>query len=287
MRAARIKWQKELGMIDESWPLSPRDEKAPAWDTLSAEEKDRADHIMAIYAAMIDEVDQSVGRMIKFLKERNQFENTLFIFLSDNGGCSEGGVFGRLISKNGGRLGGGNSSVYVGACWANFSNTPFRKFKKHSHEGGSATPFIACWPDGFKANPNWITTPGHVIDILPTLADIAGARYPSTCHGQEVFPADGVSLEPLLTGTGGIEPRPLYWSHCWNAAVRVNDRKLVKLGGGGDWELYDMKADRTEIDNLVASRPEEVQRLQKQWDEWANEVGVFPKPKVSGKKKGK
>ena len=289
LRQGRIERQKALGLIDKDWKLSKRPGQVPAWDTLSREKQEQLDYTMAIYAAMVDEIDQAVGRMIAFLKEKNQFENTLFLFVADNGSSHEGGHLGKFNAKGDIRPGSGQSDIYVGTCWANLNNAPFRKSKMFSHEGGAATPMVACWPDGIPANPVWIRTPGHVIDILPTLVDITGCEYPKTRKGQKVFPHDGVSLKPLLMGEGTLAPRALYWEHMNNAAIRVGDRKLVREKTGA-WELYDLGQDRTETRNLAAEHPEEVQSLEKQWSAWAHETGVLPKPSgksKQAKKKGK
>ncbi len=277
LRQDRIDRQKQSGLIAEDCQLSERPETVAAWDSLPDEQKQQLDHTMAIYAAMMDEVDRAVGQMIAFLKENGQFENTLFLFMSDNGSSHEGGDLGKFKINKGGRPGDGQSDIFVGTCWANLHNAPFRKSKMFSHEGGSASPLIACWPDGISANPEWITTPAHVIDILPTLVDITGSSYPSERHGHQVFPCDGVSLKSLLSGEGDLDPRPLYWEHFGKAAIRVGDRKLVRYGGR-PWELYDLGKDRTETTDLAAAHPDEVNSMLEQWQGWANEVGVFPKP---------
>ncbi|MEO0416016.1 MAG: arylsulfatase, partial [Verrucomicrobiota bacterium] len=277
LRQARIDRQREIGLIDQNWQLSERPDSVAEWDSLSDEEKEQLDYTMAIYAAMMEEVDQAVGRMITFLKERDQFDNTLFLFMSDNGSSHEGGNLGQFKVEEGSRPGSGQTDIFVGRCWANLNNAPFRKSKMYSHEGGSASPMIACWPDGIAANSDWVTTPAHVIDILPTLAEITGSTYPKERNGHEVFACDGVSLKSLLTGEGDLEPRALYWEHFDCAAIRVGDRKLARMRKW-PWELYDMGQDRTETNNLAKQYPEEVEALSNQWKAWANEVGVFPKP---------
>ena len=284
LRQERYARQIKSGLIDKNWKLEPRPEAIPAWDSLSVDEQKRYDDMMAIYAAMIDEIDQNIGKLVTALKEREQLNNTLILFLSDNGGNAEAGVSGRYQGDNPGDP---HSDVFIGRCWAHLNNTPFRKYKHYNHEGGTATPLIAHWPAVIKPSrgvDGWITTPTHLIDIMATCVDLANGEYPSTLNGKEFVPIQGQSLTPLFTGEEEFADRPLYWEHEGNAAIRIGHKKLVRLGMKGRWELYDLKADRTEQNNLAANHPEEVTMLARQWRQWARSANVLPKPASKAKK---
>ena len=278
LRQQRYRRQIESGLIDAAWKLEPRPEQIPAWDSLPQEKQKRYDDMMAIYAAMIEEVDKNIGKLVVALRERKQLDNTLILFLADNGGNAEAGVPGRYQGKNPGDP---HSNVFIGRCWAHLNNTPFRKYKHYNHEGGVATPLIAHWPAAVKPRTGkggWITTPTHVIDIMATCADLAEAEYPKQFGEKNIIPMQGRSMRPLLTGEGEFAERPLYWEHEGNGAIRVGDRKLVRLGLRGEWELFDMKADRTEQQNLAAKKTEEAAALAKQWRAWAKNANVVPRP---------
>lgn len=283
LREQRYQRQIEAGLIDKTWTLEPRPEQIPAWESLSLDEQKRYDHMMAIYAAMIDEVDKNVGKLVAALDQRGQLDNTLILFLADNGGNAEAGVKGKY---NGDNPGDPHSDVFIGRCWAHLNNTPFRKYKHYNHEGGTASPLIAHWPAAVKPRtvPDaWITTPTHLIDIMATCVDLAETTYPEKFNGNVITPSEGQSLLPLLTGEGNFSPRPLYWEHEGNAAIRVGDEKLVRLGARGNWELFDMKRDRTEQNDLAAEQPDKVATLAKQWRQWAKSANVLPKPPRRGK----
>jgi arylsulfatase len=238
----------------------------------------RYDDMMAIYAAMIDEVDKNVGRLVGALRERGQLDNTLILFLSDNGGNAESGVKGKYLGDHPGDP---HSEVFIGRCWAHLNNTPFRKYKHYNHEGGIATPLIAHWPQGIPSRPGpagWIDTPTHLVDIMATCVEVAGASYPEAYGGSAITPLEGASLLPLLSGKGTLPRRALFFEHEGNAAIREGDWKLVRQGEGGDWELFDMSADRTEQRNLASSHGDVMKRLADQWQAWATRAHVRPKP---------
>ncbi len=284
LRESRYARQQELGLISDKWELEPRPEEIPAWDTLSQEEKVRYDDMMAIYAAMIEEVDKNVGKLVDALRERGDLDNTLILFLSDNGGNAEAGINGKY---EGDHPGDPHSDVFIGRCWAHLNNTPFRKYKHYNHEGGIATPLIAHWPSAIspgEADGEWIETPVHLIDLMATCVDLADTTYPEQFHGHQIVPMQGQSLRPLLTGNGEFADRTLYWEHEGNAAIRVGDHKLVREGVMGDWQLFDLSADRTEQHDLAATESDRAAELQKQWQGWAKAANVIPKP---GKKKKK
>ncbi|GAA5507927.1 arylsulfatase [Novipirellula caenicola] len=291
LREQRYAKQIELGLIDKNWKLEPRPEEIPAWDSLSADEQKRYDDMMAIYAAMIEEVDKNLGKLVDALRQRQQLDNTLILFLSDNGGNAEAGISGKY---NGDNPGDPHSDVFIGRCWAHLNNTPFRKYKHYNHEGGTSSPLIAHWPAAIEPRTGpeaWIETPTHLIDIMATCVDLGDATYPETFNGTPIKPMQGQSLKPLLTGSGDFADRPLYWEHEGNAAIRVGNHKLVRQGLRGDWELFDMAADRTEQNNLKSQHPELADTLAKQWNDWAVTHDVLPrpagkaKPKIKAKKR--
>jgi arylsulfatase len=277
LREERYRRQVASGLIPASWPLSPisengpKDEKVPAWDSLDLAAQERSDRIMALYAACVDRMDQSVGRIVEELKKRNALDNTLIIFLSDNGGSGEGPVLGKLD------VGPRGESAFCGLAWARLENTPFRYHKHYSHEGGTATPLIAHWPAGIRSAGEIIREKGHIIDIMPTLLDVAGATYPAEFAGEKITPMEGKSLLPVIMGKSKASADTLFWEHNNNAAVREGNWKLVRVSKGA-WELYDMASDGTERANLATAKPQIATGLENKWIEWANRVGVFPKP---------
>ena len=287
LREQRYAKQIAQGFIDKNWKLEPRPEEIPAWNSLSPEEQKRYDDMMAIYAAMIEEVDKNIGKLVDALRQRKQLDNTLILFLSDNGGNAEAGVSGKY---NGEHPGDPHSDVFIGRCWAHLNNTPFRKYKHYNHEGGTSSPLIAHWPAAIepRTGPDaWVQTPTHLIDIMATCVDLGRATYPDEFKGNAILPMQGQSLKPLLIGSGDFANRPLYWEHEGNAAIRVGDRKLVRQGLKGKWELFDMKADRTEQHNLASQNPEVAEAMEKQWRDWAKNANVLPRPATKGKLKGK
>ena len=267
LREERHKKQIGLGIVDEKWPLTERPPEVPSWDSLSEEDKDRFDNMMAIYAAMIDCIDQSVGRMVEGLKQRGMYENTLILFMSDNGGNAEGGP--RGITE-GEVLGSPDSRVFLGMPWGTLNNTPFRRYKHFTHEGGISTPLIAHWPAGIPAERNGKleSQPGHLVDVMATAVDVSGALYPAEFKGHRILPMEGVSLVPALKGDSLHRVKPIFWMHEGNRAVRSGPWKAVKKFKE-DWELYNMDDDRTEQHNMIKERPAVAQLLIQQWEDWA------------------
>jgi arylsulfatase len=216
------------------------------------------------------------------------FENSLILFMSDNGGNAESGPRGRTE----GDPTKADSTWFCGESWAFPQNTPFRLYKHYNHEGGIATPLIAHWPKGIAAKNELRHQPGHLIDIMATCVEVGAAIYPAEVNGKAILPMEGRSLVAAFRGDP-ISREALYWEHEGNAAIRLGDRKLVRKGRDGRWELYDMKSDRTELQDLALKHPEEVQTLAAQWDAWAERAQVKPYPvnakaKAGGKKgKGK
>jgi arylsulfatase len=277
LREQRHARQIEMGIVDKGWPLAPRPSAIKAWDSLSEAEKDRFDHLMAVYAAVVSRMDKAVGDLVAGLKERGVYDNTLILFMSDNGGNAEGGPRG----TSSGDPSAAASNWFCGESWAFLQNTPFRRYKHFNHEGGIATPLIAHWPAGIAAKNELRTQPAHLIDIMATCVEVTGAPALSELNGKPLLPLEGRSLVAAF-GNKPIERDALFWEHEGNAAVRVGDMKLVRLGRAGAWELYDLKADRTELNNLAAQRPDVVKELAGKWDAWAERAQVNPYP--AGKK---
>jgi arylsulfatase A-like enzyme len=290
LREERYRRQVEGGLIDAKWPLSPRPEDVPAWDSLSAADQDRYDHLMAIYAAVMERMDKGVGILIEGLRQRGQLDNTLILFLSDNGGNAEMGVRGRMIGE---KPGDAKSDVFIGKTWATLNNVPFVRYKHYTDEGGISTPLIAHWPAVIKDQRRGAIEkqPGHLIDILATAVDIAGAGYPAEFKGKTITPKEGVSLLPAFKGEKLARTKPIFWEHEGNRAVREGDLKLVALENQ-PWRLYDLAADRSEQKDLAAEKPEVVKELAAKWDAWAARSNVLPlgawrAPASEGPKTGK
>lgn len=274
VRERRLARQKEMGLVPRETSLSPRDEQARPWRDLEPAVRQGLAQRMEIYAAQIDCIDQNVGRLLAKLEELGQLENTLLLFLSDNGCSAEGGPGGFSRGLEGAPIGTGRSYASAGLEWANACNTPWRKFKMATHEGGISTPLIAHWPAGIDARGEIRHQPGHVIDILPTLLDLVGGVYPATRDGQSTLPLEGRSFAPALRGRATSGARTLCWEHEGNKAVRQGDWKAVARARG-PWELYDLRRDRVETRNLAAEQPEKARELVALWQEWARRCGVW------------
>jgi len=274
VREKRIARQKEMGLVASDAVLSPRDPQAKPWNEIPVAARKELAHRMEIYAAQIDSIDQNIGRLVAKLKQLGQFENTLILFLSDNGSSAEGGPGGFSRGQPGAPIGSGLSYASAGLEWASAADTPYRKFKIATHEGGIATPLIAHWPVGIRGRNEVRHQVGHVIDIMPTLVELAGATYPIVRDGRSTLPPEGRSLVPALTGASGLESRPLFWEHEGNKAVRQGDWKAV-AESRGPWELYNLRTDRVEARDLAAENPEKVRELTALWQKWAERCGVW------------
>jgi len=270
LRRQRYERLIEKGLIDKRWAMSPRDEGVPKWNDV--QDKDAWDLNMAVYAAMIDRMDQNIGRILAKIRERGEQDNTLVLFLSDNGGCAGKANYTPDIPP-----GPVESYRSVDPPWANASNTPFRKFKVWDHEGGISTPLIAYWPNVIKRGGQITYQVGHIIDIMATFVDIAGAEYPSSFNDREVLPAEGKSLLPILQGKRREEHEGLFWQINKNGggrAVRTDKWKLVKVDPNKPWELYDMEADRTELNNLADKYPDKSRELSRLYDAWVKRCNL-------------
>ncbi len=309
IRQARYEKAKRLGLLDPRWQMS---EQAMDWDKV--ENKPWEARGMEVYAAMIDGMDQGIGRIIAELKKQGQFDNTLIFFLQDNGGCAE--LQGRaptqrnpyklrpekpvyapmgkddqqygsapqqtrdgraVIMGTGAMPGPDDTYIAYGKGWANVSNTPFREYKHWTHEGGISTPLIVHWPKGIPESQHnkLVQSPGHLIDLMATAVDLSGAKYPTEINGQKIHPMEGVSLRSVFTGKSLQRPQPIFWEHEGNRAVRSGKWKIVAKEKQ-PWELYDIETDRTELNDLATKYPDRVKEMSAQWEAWARRANVLP-----------
>lgn len=282
VRARRYARQVEMGLIDKQWASTPLTKSVQAWEKIPELEKVRFDHLMAVYAAVVSRLDTAIGDLVAGLKQRGVLDNTLIVIMSDNGGNAEGGPNGTTR----GDPTTANSDWFCGESWAYAENTPFRLYKHFNHEGGIASPFIASWPQGITARNEFRTQPAHLIDIMPTVVELAGATYPKQFNGHAILPMEGRSLIPAFANQP-IAREALYWEHEGNAAVRVGDWKLVRQKRQGDWELYDLKTDRTELHDLAAQQPAKAKELATLWDAWSIRAHVVPYAEQGEGKKAK
>ena len=265
IRSERLARQKQMGLLD--CELSPRDEEAVAWDSLSDADKDKWATRMAIHAAMVYRIDVGIGRIVDQLRQMGSLDNTLILFLSDNGASAEYIVRGDGNDPNA-PPGSGATYLCLEVGWSNASNTPFRQHKMWTHEGGVATPLIAHWPGGVKQGGELTDQVGHIIDVAPTLFDLAEVNAGS------IKPAvTGRSLAPVLSGTRRKPHEFLFWEHTGNKAIRRADWKLV-AENGKPWQLFNLKTDRSELHDLAMSKPDLVRTLLRQWQQYADETGV-------------
>lgn len=287
IREARYARQKELALFVADWPLPPRstippnpsatahgwsNKQNPAWDSLPADRQADLARRMAVYAAAVDRMDQNVGRVIKDLQAHGELEHTLVFFLTDNGACAEWDPFGfdhagkentLHVGADLKRIGGPESYISYGSGWANASNTPLRLYKHYSYEGGIATPLIAHWPKGIDRPGGYERRIGHVADVMATCLEVAGTSYPA----DKLAPA-GCSLVPAFRNEPEAGTRTMFFEHAGSRAVRSGTWKLVSLARQ-PWELYDIEADRAELNDLAAQEPERVKQLAAEWNEWA------------------
>jgi arylsulfatase len=308
---ARLAKQKTLGLVDSNWNAVPA---VGDWEKVNDKRWEAA--CMEVYAAMVESMDRGVGKIVAGLKQAGRLDNTLILYLQDNGACAEDqGRTGNAKHPEAARAdhptlpplapaallppeiippqtrdgfpvlmgkmvlpGAADTYMAYGEAWAHVSNTPFREYKHWVHEGGIATPLIAHWPQGIAAERQGKleAQPGHLVDIMATCVDLAGARYPVERAGRNLYPLAGVSLRPAFAGKVLPRNEPLYWEHEGNRAVLDGPWKLVAKGPAGAWELYDMETDRTEMRNLAPRQPERVKKLSAQWQTWGLAHDVLP-----------
>lgn len=267
LREARHTRQLESGLLPAKWALSPRPDHIPAWESLDASERQWEADRMEAYAALVDELDQGVGRLVDHLRAKGVLENTLILFMSDNGACPFERTRGRYLKP-------WDPESYwtYDASWAHVGNTPFRLYKQNQHEGGISSPLIAHWPAGLKTEPGAIThQPGHLIDVMATALEVSGAAYPARIGERAIDPLRGKSLMPIFRGEVRAPHESLYFRFNTDRALRQGPWKLVsaKLGR---WELYNLDEDRTELHDLAAEHPERVAAMAAEWFRMAAEV---------------
>ena len=268
IRRARYEKQRSLGLIDDRYRLSEATFRK--WESLSDEERAVEERKMAVYAAMIDRMDQNIGRVIRKLKEQGKFDDTLIIFVSDNGASAEVVE----LKDSYGEIGSMTCWTSLGPDWANVANTPLRYFKNYSYQGGISAPMIATWPNGLR-NPGRLSDfTGHFIDIMATFVDLAGAPYPEEYKGRRIVPYEGVSLLPVIRDEKPVREKPLFWEWQHGRAVRDGKWKLVKHGSDAPWSLFDMEADPSETQDLAASHPEIVTRMNAMFEAWKKRVSI-------------
>lgn len=299
IREARLKKMIKDGLFPKDIQLPERWKKDKKWEDNPDREWDA--YAMAVKAAMIERMDAGIGRIIKSLEQTGQMNNTLILFLSDNGASSDnaqnyGPGFDRAGSTRTGEEvifprdkktlpGPQNTFASTDDMWSNVSNTPFRYWKTKSYEGGICTPLIAYWP-GVTKKGTVTDQPGHIIDFMPTFMEMSGAKYPQTFKGNSISPFAGQSLLNLLKGHEAKPREYLFFEHLRSKAVRYGDWKLVSLNENSPWELYNLRNDRTEIHDVAKENPDLVIRMGNAWKEWAFKTNVLPKPQMPKKKGG-
>lgn len=300
LRAARHRRQLDSGILHGDSPASPRDPEVPAWSEVTDPEWEASR--MEVYAAQVEAMDRGIGRILEALERRGELENTLILFLSDNGGCAEVLEPGwmdelpnrirsmRTHTRDGERIFRGNTpdvrpgseATYAsyGRGWANLSNTPFREYKHWVHEGGIATPLVAHWPHGLGTSGTIRHDPHQLPDVMATVLDVTGIAYPETYPDRDVLPAHGASMLPCWQGEPTDPDRhTLFWEHEGNAACRRGRWKLVRKYPGS-WELYDIEADRSELTDLALRHPSVVEELSSSYGAWAERCHVIPRDRV-------
>jgi arylsulfatase len=307
LREERHSRQLAMKLLDPKWTLTERDPRVPAWT--DAKDKEWEMRRMAVYAAMIECLDQGIGRILTSLEKAGVIDNTLIVFMSDNGGNAEELARGRRDTPPpspegpphastaagsgpcqigmtcagnvpGVMPGPENTFQSIGIPWGNCANTPFRMYKHYTQEGGISTPFIASWPKGIRPSATPVPAVGHETDLLPTFLELAGAHYPKSVAAGPIPAYVGESLTPIFQGRK-LDHQPIYWEHEGNKTLRAGKWKLVSRFPDA-WELYDMELDRTELHDLAAKEPQRAEAMATQWQTWANSVGVqsWPMPQT-------
>jgi len=273
IRNARWQKMKNLGMVDSTMTLSaPTYGTWPTIDSLQVKEDAR----MAVMSAMVDNMDQNVGKLINKLKQMGKLDNTLIMFASDNGACTEGNENNTFNVAQSGTIGSVSYYAYPGQSWPNVCDTPYRFYKNDSYEGGICTPFIAFWPAGIVNKGIINNNAYHFIDVMPTLKEISGGTYPTNFRGQNIVPMQGRSFLPVLqNGTDSARLKPIFWQWANGTAIRVGKWKAVSLTVKNVpvYQLFDMEADRNETNDLKLSNPTKFAELKALYDNWIVTVG--------------
>ena len=271
IRINRFNKLQKIGLIKESTKLPEMPKHIPAWEKVHDKKQWAAK--MEVYASMIDRMDQGIGRIINELKEQGKYENTLFIFLSDNGASDEDVEY-RGLNNPSVPVGLKGSYVSYKEPWANVSNTPYRYYKKRIYEGGIASPFIIHWPKKIKEEGIIIDQLAHVSDIMPTILDAANINYPLKRDEFKTVPMDGISLLPRIIGNNTVNKGEIYWEHYGNRAIVEGYWKMVK-NSDENWKLFNMKEDITESNDLSSQHPDVFKNLKEKHSNWEKEVGIY------------
>lgn len=295
IRFARLENQRKTGLVPDEWKLAPRPAGVPAWQ--GDRYKDWQAERMAVYAAQVATIDRGVGTLLQAVKDSGQENNTLVLFLSDNGAAPDGGLvpgtsgfgFGPKANNAAWRKDGiairpgsgpdnppGPHDTFAayGLAWANASNTPLRGTKLEAYEGGIRTPLVARWPAVIHDRGTITQQPGHVIDFMATCLDVAGVAYPSEFHGRHPLPLEGRSLLPIFRGETRVEHAQLCWSVPRQRAIRQGKWKAVQPRAGGRWQLFDLDADGTETNDVADQEPDVLKELTSQFEVWRSRVGA-------------
>ncbi|OAV74054.1 Arylsulfatase [Bacteroidales bacterium Barb7] len=282
LRTVRINKQKESGLIPKDFVPAIKDRDIPDWENLTYDEKHLWAKKMEVFAAMVDRVDQGVGEVLDALKKTNRIDNTIVVFISDNGAPAEevNDLFGIYI--NSGTVGTAGSYESQSRSWSHVSNSPLRAYKTFAYEGGISSPFIAWYPSKISGG-KLLKGQGHIIDLAPTFYDIAGVTYPREYNQVKPHPLAGVSLKNVLYNATELDDRPLFWERAGNRAVRAGNYKLVSIFPSYEWELYDIESDRGETKNIAAENAALVNQLSRLYFEWAKENDVVDFEKIKPK----
>jgi arylsulfatase len=312
IREKRWERQREMGIVNcslsalerevgppyafpaEIAKLGPGEINRPVpWTELTDVQREFQAGKMAIHAAMVDRMDQEIGRVLAQIKAMGAFENTIVLFLSDNGASAEMMVRGDGNDSNA-TPGAAGSFLCLGPGFSSAANTPFRRHKTWVHEGGIATPLIVHWPKGIAAKGELRHTPGHLVDLVPTLLDLVGGKRVETWEGQPIPTPPGKDLKPALASDVAVPRDSIWWQHEGNRALRIGDWKIVAAGADSPWELYDLSVDRAETNNLAAQQPDRVKAMADTWSRQTEEFRALalkdaPPPtekRGPGKRKG-
>jgi arylsulfatase len=286
--------QRQTGLVPDEWDLAPRPAGVRDWQ--ADKYKEWQAERMAVYAAQVSAVDRGVGQLLQVLRRAGKEDNTLVMFLSDNGAAPDGGLapttsgFGFGPKSNGNwrkdgipiRPGSGPSNMpgphdtfaAYGLAWANASNTPLRGTKLGAYEGGIRTPLVVRWPAVIRDGGRITRQVGHVMDFMATCLDVAQVEYPTEFKGRTPLPIEGKSLVPIFHGSERQAHRQLCWAVPWHHAIRMGKWKAIKPRKGGPWQLYDLDADGTETTDLADREPERVRQLTRQYETWRQRVGA-------------
>lgn len=294
LREKKVERMKSLELVDPDWEMFMRDPRVSLWD--SVENKHWELRRMEVFAAMVDCMDQGIGRILNFLEQSGQMDNTLILFLSDNGGCQEAWTlknpwatrYGPKVTRDGkvidysndGRLDPGPPDTYYsyGMGWARYSNTPFSGYKSGTREGGISTPMIVRWPGRIPDKGMYRKQMAGIIDIMPTLVEVAGARYPEVFRGYSILPMEGMSLVGCIRSDEPLIRDAYYVEHIGRGSIIDGEGIKAVRYGRRPWQLYDLNTDRTETNDLAPVMPEKTEELAGKWKKWAWRAKVLPKP---------